>query len=94
MDINGVAAELSQLVERTRRAWPGFEAEAEVAGLAGLQFREFFTMLLPFYESVDVPGAAEQLRLIRNDDAKRAAVDELFELYQDEEKMRSIPVEL
>jgi hypothetical protein len=35
--------------------------EVQIAGLSGLQYREFFTMLLPLYEQFGVPGAAAQL---------------------------------
>ena len=63
-------------------------------GLSGFQFREFFGTLLPFYERVGVPGAARELALIRDDDAKRAAVERLSVLYADERVMESIPIEL
>ena len=43
------------------------------SGLSGLQFREFYAILLPFYASVGVPGAAEHLALLDEDDTKRAA---------------------
>jgi hypothetical protein len=79
---------------RTRQSWPGYVEEAELAGLSGLQFREFFTILLPFYERVGVPGAAQHLMLVRDDEAKRKAVERLAELYRDERVMQLIPVEL
>lgn len=74
--------------------WPTYEGDAEVVGLSGFQFREFFRTLMPFYESVGVPGAAEYLTLVRDDEAKQAAVDRLFELYNDERVMESIPIDL
>jgi hypothetical protein len=93
-DFRPVAAKLGPLEERTRTAWPAHEGETEVVGLSGFQFREFFRTLLPFYESVGVPGAARELALIRDDDAKRAAAERLSELYTDERVMESIPIEL
>ncbi len=93
-DLRAVAAELRPLEERTRTVWPTYEGETEVVGLSGFQFREFFRTLLPFYESVGVPGAAQELALIRDDEAKRMAVDRLSELYDDERVMESIPIEL
>lgn len=93
-DVGSIAAELAQLEEDTRQSWAGYEGEAELVGLSGLQFREFFTILLRFYERVGVPGAAEHLMLVRDDEAKRNAVERLAELYRDERIMRLIPVEL
>ena len=93
-DFSGMEAELAELEEDTRQSWAGYEGEAELAGLSGLQFREFFTILLPFYASVDVPGAAEHLVMIRDDDAKREAIRRLSELYRDERIMQLIPIEL
>jgi hypothetical protein len=93
-DFDGLASELAVLEEDTRQSWAGYEGEAELAGLSGLQFREFFTILLPFYERVGIPDAAEQLMLVRKDEAKRNAVERLAELYRDEQIMNLIPVEL
>jgi len=93
-DFSGMEAELAELEEDTRQSWAGYEGEAELAGLSGLQFREFFTVLLPFYARVGVPGAAENLMLVRDDEAKRKAIERLAELYRDERIMQLIPVEL
>jgi hypothetical protein len=93
-DFGALAAELGRLEEHTRQTWPGYEGDAELVGLSGLQFREFYAILLPFYASVGVQGAAEQLALIDEDEAKRAAKTRLSQLYRDERVMRSIPVEL
>jgi hypothetical protein len=87
-------AELAGLEEDTRQPWPGYEGEAELTGLSGLQFREFFTILLPFYARVGVSGAAEHLMLVRDDETKRNAVERLAELYRDERIVRLIPVEI
>ena len=67
---------------------------AELQGLSGLQFREFYAMLLPFYASVGVPGAAEHLALFDDDDTKRAALARLSQLYRNERVMMSIPFEI
>ena len=93
-EVGAIAAELANLEVRTRQTWPGFEQEVEVAGLSGLQFREFFTILLPYYARVGVPGATEHLMLVRDDEAKRKAVERLAELYRDERILQLIPVEL
>ena len=68
--------------------------EVQIPGLSGLQYREFFTMLLPLYEQFGVPGAAEQLRAIHDDEPRRQALDQLSAMYQDEDLMSSIPIEL
>jgi hypothetical protein len=93
-DFATIAVELSRLEEQTRQTWPGYEGDTEINGLSGLQFREFYAILLPFYETIGVAGAAEELALIGADEIKRAAVDRLSQLYRDERVMRSIAVEL
>ena len=93
-DFDAIVAELGRIEARTRQTWPGYEGDAELDGLSGLQFREFYAILLPFYETIGVPGAAEELALIGEDETKRAAVYRLSQLYRDERIMRSIPIEL
>jgi hypothetical protein len=92
--VDAIATELQPLEVATRSSWPTYVGETEVVGLSGFQYREFFRTLLPFYASVGVPGAAEQLMLVRDDPAKRVAADRLSELYADQRLMESIPVEL
>jgi hypothetical protein len=93
-DLDAIAAEVRPLEERTRQTWRTGEEETEVVGLSGFQFREFFRTLLPLYERVGVPGAARQQRIIRDDQAKWAAMERLSKLYADERVMESIPIEL
>jgi len=93
-DLSPLVAELGEIERETRQIWPAYEGDAEVVGLSGFQFRNFFRTLLPCYASVGVPGAAEHITLIRDDDVKRAAADRLSQLYDDERVMESIPVEL
>jgi len=93
-DLGALVADLSEIERRTRQAWPAYGEEAEIVGLSGFQFRNFFRTLLPCYASVGVPGAAEYITLIREDDVKRAAADRLSQLYDDERAMESMPVEL
>jgi len=90
-----IAPEIRDLEERTRQTWSGLEQnEVALMGLSGLQYREFFSLLLPYYESVGVTGAADHLRIIREDENARRAVARLNELYRDESVMESIPFEL
>jgi hypothetical protein len=89
-----IAPEIRDLVEQTRQTWPGTERETVLMGLSGLQYREFFSLLLPYYASVGVPDAADHLRRIDEDEGTRLAADRLAELYHDEGVMESIPLEL
>ena len=93
-DFGTITAELGRLEEQARQPWSGFEGDVQLNGLSGLQFREFYAILLPFYENIGVPGAADVLALIADDETKRSAADQLSRLYRDERVMRSIPVEL
>jgi hypothetical protein len=93
-DIARVAPEIRALEEQTRQSWPGMEQETVLMGLSGLQYREFFSLLLPYYASIGVPGAADHLRRIDNDEGMRLAVARLAELYHDEGVMESILLEL
>jgi hypothetical protein len=88
-------SEIRDLEERTRQMWSGLEQkEVVLMGLSGLQYREFFSLLLPYYESVGVVDAVDHLRIIREDENAQRAVDRLAELYHDESVMESIPFEL
>jgi len=90
-----LAAELAGLEQRTRQeTWTSTGEQVTLAGLAGLLYREFYTVLLPVYAQVGVDGAAAlRARLDRNPDLS-AAIGRLATLYQDEEVMSAIPVEL
>jgi hypothetical protein len=90
-----VAPEIRDLEEQTRQTWAGLEQnEVVLMGLSGLQYREFFSLLLPYYESVGVAEAADHLRIIREDENARRAVARLAKLYHDESVIESIPFEL
>jgi hypothetical protein len=90
-----ITPEIRELEARTMQTWPGPEQnEVVLMGLSGLQYREFFSLLLPYYESVGVDEAADHLRIIREDENARRAVARLTELYHDESVMESIPFEL
>jgi hypothetical protein len=93
-DLAAIAAELRLLEEQTRQNWPVEGEETEVVGLSGFQFRQFFQILLPFYKSVGVAEADRYLKLVNDDPAKRAAVERLSELYDDQRLMESIRIEL
>jgi hypothetical protein len=75
---------------RQPRLGPGQEA----VGLAGLQYREFFSLLLPFYAKIGVPDASQHLQFIKDNEDMRLAVGRLNELYHAESIMASIQLEL
>ena len=83
-----------RLEKKSRQTWFSGGREVRLTGLSGLQYREFFTMLLPLYAEIGVPGAAEQAALIQQDEAMRHAMSRLAALYQDEDLMTSIPIEI
>jgi hypothetical protein len=91
----GMAAVIRQLVtERTSPSWVSAGREVQLMGLAGWQYREFFSALLPLYADIGIDGASDLLRLISADSRKSAAVERLAELYQDDYLMASVPLEL
>jgi hypothetical protein len=67
--------------------------QMQVAGLSGWQFREFFSVLVPQYAKVDVPGARDELGRISSGPAQ-AMLRRVANLYQDEDLLRSLPIEL
>ncbi len=85
---------IRRLEKQTRQTVFANGQEVQLRGLSGLQYRDFFTMLLPLYEEIGVPGAAELLGQVRRDPPKRHAMDRLSALYQDENLMSSLPIEL
>jgi hypothetical protein len=94
-ELTHMAAMIEQMVtERTAPSWASAGREVPVIGLAGWQYREFFSVLLPLYADNGVAGASELLDLVNLDQRKRAALPQLAELYQDEHLMASMPIEL
>jgi hypothetical protein len=94
VDFAAIVAELSRLERQSRQPWSGYEEDVELKGLSGLQYREFYAILLPFYAKIGVAGATEQLSLIEENKAKRDAVTRLSQIYRSERVMRSVPLEL
>jgi len=80
--------------ERTSRISVSTSREAEVTGLAGWQYREFFSELMPLYAQIGIDDAGDLLRNIADNGHKRAASDRLAELYHNDDVMASIAIEL
>jgi hypothetical protein len=94
-ELADTAALIRQLVtELTTPSWMSVSREVHLMGLAGWQYREFFSVLLPLYAQVGIDGASDLLHHVEADSDKRAAVARLRELYQDEHLMASVPIEL
>jgi hypothetical protein len=68
--------------------------EIHIAGLAGWQHREFFSVLLGLYADIGISGARELVEQIKRDRHKSDALRRLAELYGDEDIMTSMPMEL
>jgi hypothetical protein len=90
-----IAQEMSGLVTgRASPSWALADSEAQLTGLAGWQFREFFPQLLPLYARLGVQGAADLQHRVDGDADKRHAQDRLKEIYQDETRIALMPIEL
>jgi hypothetical protein len=68
--------------------------EFYVDGLAGLQYRIFFSHLVPAYAEIGVPGAAQLLEELGLSTERSAAIRKLGNLYHDEHFMASVPIEV
>jgi TIR domain len=93
-DFGQLLNELQRVERETRESQRSGNAEVELKGLSGLQYREFFTVLMPLYAKLGIPGAAEALAKISESDSMQHALDRLPILYNDEDLMTNIPVEL
>lgn len=94
-ELASMAEVISQLAaERTTPSWVAASREVQLTGIAGWQYREFFSVLLPLYAELGIHGAADLLDLVSADSRKSKALAQLAERYQDEDLMASIPIEV
>jgi hypothetical protein len=94
-ELAAMAADIRNLVtERTTPSWASASREVQLMGLAGWQYREFFSMLLPLYADIGIDGARDLFIHISADERKKAAVSRLAEIYHDGRLMGSMPIEL
>ena len=82
------------VTEQTSPSWVAASHQTDLMGLAGWQYREFFSELLPLYAEIGIDGADELLDQVRGDTRKAEALTRLAELYQDEQLMAAMPIEL
>jgi len=94
-DLAEVAAELARLEEITRpRPWVSGGQDVELRGLAGFEYREFFSRLLPVYADIGVAEANRLLAEINDDVDCREAVGRLAALYHSQTVIPHIRLEL
>lgn len=94
-ELVSTAVVIGRLVaERTTPSWAPASREVPLLGIAGWQYREFFSVLLPLYAEMGVHGAASLRAAMLADDRKRAVLDRLAGLYQNEDLMASMPIEV
>jgi hypothetical protein len=90
-----MAEVISALVaELTTPSWAAASREVQLIGMAGWQYREFFSVLLPLYADLGIDGAADLLDAIRGDSRKSEQLALLAKRYLDEDLMASIPIEV
>jgi hypothetical protein len=94
--LTGLSADIESLMRSTTPVRASSGGDMEIVGLSGWQYREFYTVLVPQYGKVGVPGASEELdriSKISTSDVKNV-LTRVTSLYQDEDLLRSIPLEL
>ncbi|MER8012735.1 toll/interleukin-1 receptor domain-containing protein [Streptomyces griseoluteus] len=80
-------------LQETKRSRRSAQKSVYITGIAGLQYRAFFTHLVPTYKRIGVAGAPDLLSAIQDDASRRNALTELAEAYDDREFMESLPLE-
>jgi hypothetical protein len=92
----GLSADIESLIRSTTPVRASSAGDMEIVGLSGWQYREFYTVLVPQYAKVGVPDATEELHRISKISTGRVknVLTRVTSLYQDEDLLRSIPIEL
>lgn len=68
--------------------------ELSVEGLAGLQYRAFYSALLPVYASVGMERAEQYLDELSHNDRRQRAITAMNSMYLDTDFMSALPVEV
>ncbi|MDT0445908.1 hypothetical protein [Streptomyces johnsoniae] len=89
-----LADELRPLVDASGLSRYSAGRELHLAGLAGLQYRSFFTDILPVYAAVGVASAARALSALADDPVRRRAVLDLKSCYESEDMVTALPIEV
>jgi hypothetical protein len=92
--IDQIKEGIASLEQETDYARLRLGRQADVAGLPGLQYREFFSLLLRLYSDIGIPGADEQWAAVQQGDARQQAMERLRKLYFDEDVMGFAPADI
>ncbi|MCX4810587.1 hypothetical protein OG601_08115 [Streptomyces sp. NBC_01239] len=84
----------SAAAEETKHSRRSAQKKIYITGIAGLQYRAFFTHLVPTYERIGVLGATDLLSAIHADVSRRRALAELAETYGNREFIESLVLEV
>lgn len=90
----GLRGTIESLVERSKFLLYSAGRELYVDGLAGLQYRVFFSHLLPVYARIGVPGTRDYLNALERDSRMVEAAENISRLYLNENYMMSFPIEV
>jgi hypothetical protein len=90
----GLASRLETEIERSKIYKYVLGRELQVEGLAGFQYRTFYSVVLPAYANVGIYGAREELAAINENAVRATAVAELASYYDDETFITSFPIEV
>jgi len=82
------------ITERAGQSWVPGGRDIQITGLAGWQYRAFFSTLMTQYREIGVSGANELMAAVQEDDGKRTAASRLEAMYEDEDLMLSMPIEV
>jgi hypothetical protein len=90
-----MASDIEQhITERGGQDWVAGGRDMRTTGLAGWQYRSFFSTLMAQYREIGISGASDLMAAVQRDDRKRTALNRLEVMYQDEDLMHSMPLEV
>lgn len=94
-ELTRMASDIEQhITERADQDWVAGGRNIRTTGLAGWQYRSFFSTLMAQYREIGISGASELMAAVQRDDGKRTAASRLEVMYQDEDLMHSMPMEV
>ncbi len=89
-----LAARLDFELNASRTFKYAFGRELEVQGLAGLQYRIFYSTLLPAYAELGIERASEHLEEIRRSQLRSEAVADIKRIYAEPDHILALPIEV
>jgi hypothetical protein len=85
---------LQKLVNECQVYYEFYNERRLILGLAGLQYREFFTSLIPAYAEIGVEGAKEYMDWLKTDEDAAAALRRLKHHYGNEKSVREVVLDI